>query len=236
MAGCTCPVKRISPASETPLQWIFMHTADLFAAIESSGPSRETMAEGAVLLRGRALPLRTQADCGSPDHRDAVAVPAHGDAGRLRDVGRDDQLRRGRLGHRSDRSSLRPQDRKPASWGLTPSGFRFCASRPRPPPKRAIKKFSAGRLPDQPLTSRAPGPSLHQDRNERDFAKPIVSGRSGCRPSSSSAAGSAPMRSPNMPFAMATSPSGAARRASFTTASPRSRTASSRSSGACGST
>ena len=146
---------------------------DLLELAEPLEPSKEIMAEGAVLLRGAALPFEDGSLGGvERDHRD-IPVPAHGHAGRLYDVRRHDQLRRGRMGHRSDGLSLRPyRSRDGHPWPPMPDCFLDLAVPRRPKP--AIREFR----PDACLINRyEPGArlSLHQDKNERDFANPIVS-------------------------------------------------------------
>ena len=117
---------------------LVMQSDDLFAAIEPSGPSREAMGEGAVLLRGKALPLEDELIAAldtiaarSPFRRMvtpggfvmSVAMTNCGAAGWVTD----------RTGYRYDRKD--PETGKP--WPDMPDFF--CASRPRPPRKRAIK-------------------------------------------------------------------------------------------------
>ena len=81
---------------------------DLFDPIEPRDPPREVMADGAMLLRGSALPFEAdilsalQAMVGQAPFRH-MTTP-----GRSGDVGGDDQLRRRRLDHGPLRLSIRP--------------------------------------------------------------------------------------------------------------------------------
>ena len=77
-------------------------TTDLF---DATGADRAAKL-GLTYLR--ASPCRSRGNCwpGSPSH-DRRTLPKHADARRTKDVGRHDQLRRGRLGHRPQRLSLR---------------------------------------------------------------------------------------------------------------------------------
>ena len=117
---------------------LVMQSDDLFAAIEPPGPSREAMGEGAVLLRGKALPLEDELIAAldtiavrSPFRRMvtpggfvmSVAMTNCGEAGWVTD----------RTGYRYDRKD--PETGSPGPTCRTV----FCASRPRPPRKRAIK-------------------------------------------------------------------------------------------------
>ena len=81
-------------------------TADLFETVPDVRPSREAMAEGAVLLRGFARPFEGEVIAALREIVGASAVPAHVHARRPPDVGRDDQLRQRRLGHGPQRLSL----------------------------------------------------------------------------------------------------------------------------------
>jgi len=148
-------------------------TADLFASLPDVGPSREHIAEGAVLLRGFAqsaeaelitalrdiveqAPFRHMSTPGG--HQMSVAMTNCGTAGWVTD----------RSGYRYDVSD--PQSRKP--WPAMPSSFRTLAE------QAAAEAGFATFTPDACLINRyEPGAkmSLHQDRDEHDFGAPIVS-------------------------------------------------------------
>ena len=133
----------------------------------------ETLAEGAVLLGGFALadatallgavrdvtavaPFRHMVTPGG--WRMSVAITNCGEAGWVTD----------RYGYRYDR--LDPDSAKP--WPAMPPAFADLAKR------AADAAGFRGFAPDACLINRyAPGArmSLHQDRNEQDFAQPIVS-------------------------------------------------------------
>jgi DNA oxidative demethylase len=148
-------------------------TADLFANIEAPGPIRETMGEGAVLLRGKALPVEDDliaavaaVTARAPFRRMAtpggfimsVAMTNCGAAGWVTD----------RTGYRYDR--IDPETGKP--WPDIPGAFLRLAA------EAAAEAGYRDFTPDACLINRyEPGSrlSLHQDRNERDFANPIVS-------------------------------------------------------------
>ena len=150
-----------------------MQTADLFADLEAAGPVRETMGEGAVLLRGKALPLEDEliaavgaVTARAPFRRMAtpggfvmsVAMTNCGAAGWVTD----------RTGYRYDRND--PETGKP--WPDMPDSFLRLAAEAAE--EAGYRSFA----PDACLINRyEPGSrlSLHQDRNERDFANPIVS-------------------------------------------------------------
>jgi alkylated DNA repair protein (DNA oxidative demethylase) len=145
--------------------------ADLFDEIP--GPPEEAIAEGAVLLRGFALPDRHAllADLdgviGAAPFRNmitpggfrmSVAMTNCGEAGWVTD----------RRGYRYD-----PVDPVTGmAWPAMPDSFRRLAGR------AAERAGFAGFDPDSCLVNRyEPGTRLspHQDRNERDFRQPIVS-------------------------------------------------------------
>jgi alkylated DNA repair protein (DNA oxidative demethylase) len=148
-------------------------TADLFACVADTRPSRETMAEGAVLLRGFAKPFATGliADIGEivarapfrhmvtpGGHEMSVAMTNCGNAGWVTD----------RSGYRYDAHD--PEAGKP--WPEMPASFRRLAG------QAASEAGFAGFSPDVCLVNRyQPGArmSLHQDRDELDFGAPIVS-------------------------------------------------------------
>jgi alkylated DNA repair protein (DNA oxidative demethylase) len=158
--------------------------ADLFADIEAPGPVWETMGEGAVLLRGKASPLEEELIAAlafltvrSPFRRMAtpggfimsVAMTSCGAAGWVTD----------RTRYRYDRNDPETGE----AWPEMPDAFLRLA---------AVAAAEAGYrnfTSDACLINRYdPGArlSLHQGRNERNFANPIVWSRSDCLPSSSS--------------------------------------------------
>jgi alkylated DNA repair protein (DNA oxidative demethylase) len=148
-------------------------TADLFESVPDVRPSREVMAEGAVLLRGFARPFETEliADIGTivaqapfrhmvtpGGHQMSVAMTNCGNVGWVTD----------RSGYRYDTSD--PEAAKP--WPAMPASFRALAA------QAAVQGGFEGFAPDACLINRyAPGArmSLHQDKDELDLAAPIVS-------------------------------------------------------------
>lgn len=146
---------------------------DLFAADEALSPRREEMAEGAVLLRGKALaleyelltalngialeaPFRQMVTPGG--FVMSVAMTNCGAAGWVTD----------RTGYRYDRND--PESGRP--WPEMPAPFLRLAV------EAATDAGYPQFRPDACLINRyEPGSrlSLHQDKNERDFANPIVS-------------------------------------------------------------
>ena len=148
-------------------------TADLFDTVADPGPSREAMADGAVLLRGfagrfeedllpalreiiRQAPFRHMSTPGG--HQMSVAMTNCGDAGWVTD----------RTGYRYD--SIDPDSGE--RWPAMPSVLRELAG------DAAAEGSFAGFSPDACLINRyVPGArmSLHQDRDEQDFGAPIVS-------------------------------------------------------------
>lgn len=147
--------------------------ADLFAPLLAEEPSREALADGAMLLRGLALPFApalVEAIHGiaaaSPfrhmvtpgGYAMSVATTNCGAAGWITD----------RSGYRYD--AIDPETRKP--WPEMPECFAALAE------LAATEVGHAQFRPDACLINRyVPGArlSLHQDRNERDFTQPIVS-------------------------------------------------------------
>jgi alkylated DNA repair protein (DNA oxidative demethylase) len=148
-------------------------TADLFESVSESRPSQETIAEGAVLLRGLALaveaeliaalreivaqaPFRHMVTPGG--HWMSVAMTNCGGAGWVTD----------RSGYRYDPND--PETGKP--WPAMPASFRELAG--QAVVQAGFERFS----PDVCLINRyEPGArmSLHQDKDELDFGAPIVS-------------------------------------------------------------
>ena len=148
-------------------------TADLFEAVPDVLPSREVMAEGAVLLRGfarafeaellpalRAIvkqaPFRHLITPGG--HRMSVAMTNCGSVGWVSDS----------TGYRYD--AIDPESRQP--WPAMPTVLRRLAA------DAASDAGFNGFEPEACLINRyVPGAklSLHQDKDELDFAAPIVS-------------------------------------------------------------
>jgi alkylated DNA repair protein (DNA oxidative demethylase) len=148
-------------------------TADLFGAVPDVRSSREAMAEGAVLLRGFALsfesdviaalretiaraPFRRMFTPGG--HQMSVAMTNCGNAGWVTD----------HSGYRYD--AMDPKSGQP--WPAMSAAFRQLAE------QAAADGGYEGFAPDACLINRyEPGArmSLHQDKDERDFAAPIVS-------------------------------------------------------------
>ena len=145
---------------------------DLFDAVPDRRSAREDLADGAVLLRGYAsldgeliaalrdvtaqAPFRHMQTPGG--HQMSVAMTNCGDVGWVTD----------RSGYRYDRCD--PDTGQP--WPAMPPSFIRLAS------EAAGACGYAGFSPDACLINRyAPGArmSLHQDRDEQDFAAPIVS-------------------------------------------------------------
>ena len=148
-------------------------TTDLFASVPDVRPPQEAMAERAVLLRGLARPF--EADL-IADISDIVARAPfrhmHTPGGHQMSVA---MTNCGRIGWVTDRSGYRydpvdPQSAKP--WPAMPPSFRALADR------AAAQAGFEGFSPDACLINRyEPGArmSLHQDKDETDFAAPIVS-------------------------------------------------------------
>lgn len=146
---------------------------DLFGDASIGAPSREDMAEGAVLFRGLALPAETpllaaieKVSTAAPFRQMvtpggfamSVAMTNCGAAGWVTD----------RTGYRYARTD--PVTGKP--WPEMPRCFLELAS------TAAIRAGYPAFVPDSCLINRyEPGSrlSLHQDRNERNLAEPIVS-------------------------------------------------------------
>lgn len=148
-------------------------TADLFDGLADVRPSREQIAEGAVLLRGLARPMQRQLIAALRDviaqapfrrmftpggHQMSVAMTNCGDVGWVTDLS----------GYRYD--AIDPQSGQP--WPAIPPLFRELARTAAE--EAGFSSFS----PDACLINRySPGArmSLHQDKDEMDFAAPIVS-------------------------------------------------------------
>ena len=148
-------------------------TADLFESVADASPSQETIAEGAVLLRGFALPVENELIAALRDiaqqatfrhmvtpggHAMSVAMTNCGGFGWVTD----------RTGYRYD--GIDPLTGKP--WPAMPPSFRALAE------QAADRAGYAGFSPDACLVNRyQPGAkmSLHQDKDEQDFGAPIVS-------------------------------------------------------------
>jgi len=148
-------------------------TSDLFDDGPDTRPAREDMAEGAVLLRGYARPLE------------------NGLIAALRDIVAQAPLRRmvtpgghqmsvamtncGPLGWTTDRTGYRYVQNDPETgrpWPAMPLAFAQLAEQAAA--AAGFDEFA----PDACLINRyEPGTrmSLHQDRDEQDFAQPIVS-------------------------------------------------------------
>ncbi|WP_395059931.1 DNA oxidative demethylase AlkB [Polaromonas sp.] len=148
-------------------------TADLFEDIHTSEPAHQTLAPGAVLLRGfareagaellaaldtvlAAAPLRHLVTPGG--HTMSVAMSNCGPLGWVSD-------RRGYRYSREDPLSGQP-------WPPMPENWRALAAR------AATEAGFSGFTPDACLVNQyQPGSklSLHQDKDENDFSAPIVS-------------------------------------------------------------
>jgi DNA oxidative demethylase len=152
---------------------VYLLTADLFESIPDVCASQQTMAEGAILLHGFARPVEADLIADLRDivvqapfrhmvtrggHQMSVAMTNCGDLGWVTD----------RSGYRYDASD--PETGKP--WPVMPRSFRELAE------QAANHTGFGGFSPDACLINRyGPGArmSLHQDRDEEDFAAPIVS-------------------------------------------------------------
>jgi len=148
-------------------------TADLFAGVPDVGPAQESLAQGAVLLRGFAAPVEADlvADMRAlvaqapfrhmvtpGGHQMSVAMTNCGSLGWVTD----------RTGYRYD--GIDPESGKP--WPAMPKSFRELAG------QAAARAGFDGFAPDACLINcYEPGArmSLHQDKDEGDFDAPIVS-------------------------------------------------------------
>jgi DNA oxidative demethylase len=148
-------------------------TADLFASVPDVRPAQEAMAEGAVLLRGFARPVETElladlrAIVAQAPFRHMVTPGGHQMSVAMTNCGRIGWVT-DRTGYRYDAND--PEAAKP--WPAMPASFRDLAAR------AAVQAGFAAFAPDACLVNRyQPGArmSLHQDKDELDFAAPIVS-------------------------------------------------------------
>ncbi|MGY3453668.1 DNA oxidative demethylase AlkB [Bradyrhizobium sp. USDA 4353] len=148
-------------------------TADLFDGLNVSGPAREPLAPGAVLLRGFARPhemeliTAIEAITAQAPFRRMITPGGHQMSVAMTNCGP--------LGWVTDRSGYRydpvdPEIGQP--WPAMPPLFRELAD------NAAREAGFPGFAPDACLINRyEPGAkmSLHQDRDERDIGAPIVS-------------------------------------------------------------
>jgi alkylated DNA repair protein (DNA oxidative demethylase) len=148
-------------------------TVDLFESVPDVRPSQEAMAECAMLLRGFAKPIEGDLIADLRDivaqapfrhmvtpggHQMSVAMTNCGSVGWVTD----------RTGYRYD--GVDPESGKP--WPPMPPSFRALAG------QAAAQAGFDGFSPEACLINRyQPGArmSLHQDKDETDFAAPIVS-------------------------------------------------------------
>jgi DNA oxidative demethylase len=148
-------------------------SSDLFDGLPDLRPSREAIAEGAVLLRGFARPVEDELITALREivaqapfrhmmtpggHQMSVAMTNCGDAGWVTD----------RSGYRYD--TIDPESSKP--WPPMPPSFLALAK------QAALEAGFDNFATDACLINRyQPGArmSLHQDRDEGDFGAPIVS-------------------------------------------------------------
>ena len=148
-------------------------TADLFESVGDTRPSREAMAEGAVLLRGFARSF------------EAELLPE------LRAIVKQSPFRH-LITPGGHRMSVAMTNCGSVGWASDPTGYRYDAIDPQsgqkwpamPPVLRQLAADAAdvagfsGFAPEACLINRyVPGAklSLHQDKDELDFAAPIVS-------------------------------------------------------------
>ncbi len=148
-------------------------TADLFEGVADILPSREVMADGAVLLRGVASPFESELIAalreiaGRAPFRHMVTPGGHEMSVAMTNCGA--------LGWVTDRTGYRydaddPETGKP--WPAMPAAF--CRLAGQAAAQAGFFEF----LPDACLINRyQPGArmSLHQDKDEDDFGAPIVS-------------------------------------------------------------
>ena len=148
-------------------------TSDLFDSVPDTRPAREGMAEGAVLLRGHARPLQNE----------IIAA--------LRDIVAQAPFRR-MVTPGGHQMSVAMTNCGPLGWTTDRTGYRYVQDDPEtgkpwpamPPVFAQLAEQAAAAAgfvrfcPDACLINRyEPGArmSLHQDRDEQDFDKPIVS-------------------------------------------------------------
>jgi alkylated DNA repair protein (DNA oxidative demethylase) len=148
-------------------------TADLFESVPDVRPAQEAMAEGAVLLRGFAIPVETdliaalRAIIEQAPFRHMMTPGGHQMSVAMTNCGRVGWVT-DRTGYRYDTND--PEAGKP--WPAMPPAFRELAGR------AASRAGFTGFAPDACLINRyQPGArmSLHQDKDELDLAAPIVS-------------------------------------------------------------
>ena len=148
-------------------------TADLFETVGDARPSRETIGEGAALLRGFARPF------------EAELIPA------LREIVRQAPFRH-LITPGGHRMSVAMTNCGSLGWVSDPSGYRYDGIDPNsgapwpamPPVLRKLAADAAAEGGFDGFSSEAclinryvPGAklSLHQDKDELDFGAPIVS-------------------------------------------------------------
>ena len=148
-------------------------TADLFENVADVQPSREVMAEGAVLLRGFAQSVEAELIAALREiaaqapFRHMVTPGGHQMSVAMTNCGR--------YGWVTDRSGYRYDANDPVSakpWPAMPGSFCELAG------QAAARAGFDGFAPDACLVNHyEPGArmSLHQDRDETDFSAPIVS-------------------------------------------------------------
>jgi DNA oxidative demethylase len=148
-------------------------TADLFASVADTRPSRQSMAEGAVLLRGWVRPVEREviadidAIVAQAPFRHMVTPGGHAMSVAMTNCGS--------YGWVTDRSGYRYDANDPLAgkpWPAMPPSFRALAG------QAAAEAGFANFAPDACLVNRyVPGAkmSLHQDKDEGDFGAPIVS-------------------------------------------------------------
>jgi len=148
-------------------------TADLFESLGDVRPSQQTMAEGAVLLRGYAKP--SEAVLIASLHEIEAQAPfrhMQTPGGHAMSVA---MTNCGAFGWTTDRSGYNYVPNDPLSgqpWPAMPAVFHDLAT------QAAERAGFPGFSPDACLINRyEPGArmSLHQDRDEKDFENPIVS-------------------------------------------------------------
>jgi alkylated DNA repair protein (DNA oxidative demethylase) len=148
-------------------------TADLFESVPDVRPAQEAMAEGAVLLRGFAIPVETdliaalRAIIEQAPFRHMMTPGGHQMSVAMTNCGRVGWVT-DRTGYRYDTND--PEAGKP--WPAMPPAFRELAG------QAASRAGFTGFSPDACLINRyQPGArmSLHQDKDELDLAAPIVS-------------------------------------------------------------